>query len=60
MPSEESATAVGRSDTFIAEIEDLDDVNDATRRVTEFLDDLREWNERTEVRIVVAEVDDEE
>jgi len=57
---EAKETAVGQSDTFIAEIEDLDDVNDATRRVTEFLDELCEWNERTEVRIVVVEVDDAE
>jgi len=56
--SDESTVSVGHSDTFIATIESVDDVNKATRRVNSFLNDLRQQSEQTEARIVVAEVDD--
>ncbi len=55
---DDSTVDVGHSDTFIASIESVDDVNVATRRVNSFLNELREESEQTEARIVVAEVDD--
>lgn len=53
----ESAEEVGHTETFFADVESIDDVNDATRRFNSALDELRKRTNGMKARIVIAEVE---